>query len=169
MAPPSAGKSAAAGSAAQHSAELTAAERAQQAMLGAVDFNQDAFSCKRVFAHAGTLMAVPHECPLIKILPLKQNNQSVQHRDYSAKASTSCGANSKPLEPYNPNAQRSRLAQSIPKRGGRNASQIVFGDNNPRQFVTSHQNMHRGFGGIQSTNNSVVAQKTRWFHHLQNL
>lgn len=146
-------------------------ERAQQAMLGAVDFDpeQEGYTCQRVFAHGGTLMAVPHDCPVFKTLKPKQNNVSVHHQDFSAKTSTSCGAKAKPLEPYNPNAQRNRLAQSIVKPGGRNESQIVFGAKDPRQFVTNHKNMHRGFGGIQSTNSSIVAQKTKWFHHLQGL
>lgn len=147
------------------------ADRAQKSILGAVDFDPESqgYTCKRVFAHAGMLMAVPHECPLFKMPQPRQNNVSVNHRDYSAKRSTSCGAKNKPLEPYNPHAQRNRLAQQNVKPGGRNASQIVFGAKDPRQFVTNHHNMHRGFGGIQSTNSSIVAQKTRWFHHLQAL
>lgn len=146
-------------------------DRAQKAMLGAVDFDpgDQGYTCNRVFAHAGMLMAVPHPCPVFKMPEPKQNNVSVNHRDYSAKMSTSCGAKNKPLEAYNPNAQRNRLAQQNVKPGGRNASQIVFGAKDPRQFVTNHHNMHRGFGGIQSTNSSIVAAKTKWFHHLQTL
>lgn len=149
-------------------------KRAAKAMIGVVDYffteDKKGYTCKRVFSLGGMLMAAPYKAPRLKIPPPRQTNVSVSHRDFSAKKGTSCGSRRKPLERYNPNAQRNRLAPAPIKPRSSNASQIVIGrEKNPRQFVTNAKNTYRGFSGIQSTNASIIAAKTRWYHALQNL
>jgi len=138
--------------------------------LLSIDPTTKTYTCKRILAHAGEMLAVPHGSsqPRKKRVAAKADT-SINHSDYNTRniISTSCGAKEKPLVPYNPNAPRSRLHQTAPARGWRNESQIIFGESDVRRFVTNHKNYYRGFSGIVSSNPAITAQKTRWYHYLQ--
>jgi len=135
-----------------------------------------ALSCKRIMTQAGYVLAVPHYSA--KKMASQQSSGSskmatvsINRSDYSVKniVKTSCGAKEKPLQPYKPNAHRSRLDQGTQINQGRNDSSIEFGDTaqNIRRFVTNHKNYYRRFTDVISSNPAISAQKTRWFHHLQ--
>ncbi|CEM16778.1 unnamed protein product [Vitrella brassicaformis CCMP3155] len=139
--------------------------------MGMLDFSKGAGeSATKILVHAGTLMAAPHPCPKFIPPPVRELKRSDYNEKFAPKPVTSAGAKNKPLEKYNPNAMRNRLKtdEFVPPKPNR--SQIVFGGNkDPRQFMTSNQNNYRGISGLQSMNKSIVAQKTRWYHHLQHL
>ena len=78
----------------------------------------------------------------------------------------------KPLEPYHPNAFRSRLPQPTVVMPYKNSSQIVIGDRSTyykRQFVSTNQNTFVKPKPFETTNPGIVSAKTIRGKHLQDL
>ena len=74
----------------------------------------------------------------------------------------------KPLEPYHPNAHRSRLPTASVVMPYRNASSIVIGDRSSdykRQFATHNRlSFPKHKLDDATTNGGILATKTKWFH-----
>eukprot|EP00929_Paragymnodinium_shiwhaense_P119546 TRINITY_DN91450_c0_g1_i1.p1 TRINITY_DN91450_c0_g1~~TRINITY_DN91450_c0_g1_i1.p1 ORF type:complete len:171 (+),score=38.01 TRINITY_DN91450_c0_g1_i1:120-632(+) len=129
-------------------------------------------TCKQVLAHAGSLLAVPFSARSRKAAkPANDVLESVAQHDFQSPRTVSCSTEQKPLEPYKQYAGRNRLVLPTPPPPASNRSQIDWGAgvDDPRRFVTSNRNDYRGIHGHQSSNLSIVAARTRWFHKLQNL
>lgn len=129
-------------------------------------------TCKQVLAHAGSLLAVPFAGGARKAAkPANDILESVAQHDFQSPRVVSCSTHEKPLEPYKQYAGRNRLVLPTPPPPPANRSQIVWGHGNEdrRRFITSNRNDFRGMHGLQSSNMTIVAARTRWFHKLQRL
>jgi hypothetical protein len=77
----------------------------------------------------------------------------------------------KPLEPYHPNAFRSRLPQPTVVMPYKNSSQIVIGDRSTedrRLFKTTNQLLQmKADPNNCVTNGGILAAATKWTHHNQ--
>ena len=70
----------------------------------------------------------------------------------------------KPLEPYHPNAHRSRLPQPTIVMPYKNSSQIVIGDRSShyrRQFVTTNQNNYKEHKAEITSNQGIISEMTK--------
>ena len=78
----------------------------------------------------------------------------------------------KPLEPYHPNAFRSRLPQPTVVMPYKNSSQIVIGDRSTyykRQFVSTNKNTFVKPKAFVTSNPGIVSEITHRNKHLQDL
>ena len=78
----------------------------------------------------------------------------------------------KPLEPYSPNAHRSRLPSPTVIMPYKNSSSIMIGDRaseNRRQFITSNTNSFNNPSLLNTSNGGIISEKTKWKKHLQDL
>ena len=78
----------------------------------------------------------------------------------------------KPLEPYHPNAFRSRLPQPTVVMPYKNSSQIVIGDRSTyykRQFVSTNKNTFVNPKAFQTSNPGIVSEITHRNKHMQEL
>ena len=78
----------------------------------------------------------------------------------------------KPLEPYSPNAHRSRLPSPTVIMPYKNSSSIMIGDRsceNRRQFITSNTNNFHNPSMVSTSNGGIISEKTKWKKHLQDL
>ena len=78
----------------------------------------------------------------------------------------------KPLEPYSPNAHRSRLPSPTVIMPYKNSSSIMIGDRaseNRRQFITSNTNSFNNPSLMNTSNGGIISEKTKWKKHLQDL
>ena len=77
----------------------------------------------------------------------------------------------KPLEPYHPNAFRSRLPQATVVMPYKNSSQIVIGDrssDDKRLFKTMNHLMQVKPNLENAvTNGGILAAQTKWIHYQQ--
>ena len=77
----------------------------------------------------------------------------------------------KPLEPYHPNAFRSRLPQPTVVMPYKNSSQIVIGDrssDDKRLWKTTNKLMQIPPNLENAvTNGGIVAAQTKWIHYNQ--
>ena len=77
----------------------------------------------------------------------------------------------KPLEPYNPNAFRSRLPQPTIVMPYKNSSQIVIGERaveDKSQWKTVNKLMMVKPDLTQAvTNGGIIAQSNKWIHYNQ--
>ena len=95
-------------------------------------------------------------------------SKSITHSTYSSRPLLHAGMLTKPLQPYNPYAHRSRLPTPTVVMPYRNASSIVIGDRSSdykRQFATLNRlNYPKHRLDDATTNGGIIATKTRWFH-----
>ena len=78
----------------------------------------------------------------------------------------------KPLERYHPNAQRSRLPSPTVVMPYKNASSIIFGDRNVddrRKYISTNKNTFSRAAEMNTSNGGIIATKTKWKKHLQEL
>ena len=78
----------------------------------------------------------------------------------------------KPLEPYHPNAHRSRLPQPTVVMPYKNSSTVVIGDRssyNPRQFVSTSKNHFVKPKPFESSNQGIIATQTTRGKHMQSM
>lgn len=78
----------------------------------------------------------------------------------------------KPLEKYHPNAHRSRLPSPTAVMPYKNSSSIVIGDRaseDRRLYVTSNKNTFSKNANLNTSNGGIIATKTKWRRHLQDL
>jgi len=137
-------------------------------------------TCSHVLMKGGQAVAVPYPH---KATGYKAKNSYVNqkrlpestgftHETYKVRPNLHAGLLTKPLEPYNPNAHRSRLPQATVIMPYKNASQIVIGDRSSdykRQFVTSQKNKFTATVAQPISNPGILAERTKWQHHLQDL
>ena len=91
---------------------------------------------------------------------------------YKVRENLHAGMLKKPLEPYHPNAFRSRLPQPTVVMPYKNSSQIVIGDRstyNKRQFVSTNQNTFVKPKAFETTNTGIISESTKRAKHLQEL
>mmetsp|Transcript_40415 Transcript_40415/g.29110 ORF Transcript_40415/g.29110 Transcript_40415/m.29110 type:complete len:82 (+) Transcript_40415:420-665(+) len=70
----------------------------------------------------------------------------------------------KPLEPYHPNAHRSRLSEPTVVMPYKNSSQIVIGDRSShyrRQFVTTSNNTYAKPQANITSNPGIISEGTK--------
>lgn len=91
---------------------------------------------------------------------------------YKVRENLHAGMIKKPLEPYHPNAFRSRLPKPTVVMPYKNSSQIVIGDRstfNKRQFVSTNQNTFTNPKPFETANPGIIAAKTIRNKHMQEL
>ncbi|CAI2382144.1 unnamed protein product [Moneuplotes crassus] len=127
-------------------------------------------TCSHVLYKNGKAIAVafPLEKKGLKNTNRLTETKSIAQSTYGRRGNLHAGMPVKPLEPYHPNAHRSRLPTPTVVMPYRNASSIVIGDRSSdykRQF-TSHNRVtyprHRLDDA--TTNGGILATKTKWFH-----
>mmetsp|Transcript_119901 Transcript_119901/g.208179 ORF Transcript_119901/g.208179 Transcript_119901/m.208179 type:complete len:192 (-) Transcript_119901:64-639(-) len=82
-----------------------------------------------------------------------------------------CSMDRKPLQPYNPLAQRSRLAIDDPRIPIKNASVVPFGvdplHSDKRRFETTHQNFFKGEPCDPRSNQAILGASLKFTRHLR--
>mmetsp|Transcript_73117 Transcript_73117/g.191664 ORF Transcript_73117/g.191664 Transcript_73117/m.191664 type:complete len:184 (-) Transcript_73117:25-576(-) len=131
-------------------------------------------SCAKVLSQAGEYVAIPYgnrTVPAWKKPQPRTDLATCHQYDYMTPRAVSCATEKKPMEPYKPNAGRNRLVLPSPRKPVPNTSNIEMfkGGDDRRRFVTNNRNDYRGIHGAQSQNAAVVAQRTKFFHKLQQL
>eukprot|EP00744_Colponema_vietnamica_P000797 GILI01001388.1.p1 GENE.GILI01001388.1~~GILI01001388.1.p1 ORF type:complete len:146 (+),score=34.88 GILI01001388.1:75-512(+) len=128
-------------------------------------------TCKKILVHNGNRIALPFAAPKPPdaIPPAVTPKTSLYRETFSNKQPCSSGSTSKPLEPYHPNAHRSRnKVEYVPPKPA-NYSQIDFKSPNyleSRRFLTSNKVNFTNQLGIISDNQGINSEKTKWLHHL---
>jgi len=88
---------------------------------------------------------------------------------FKPRANLHAGMIRKPLEPYHPNAARSRLPSPTIVMPYKNSSQIVIGDRssfNKRQFTTTHgNNFVKPVNSMTQQNPGISAEATKRMKH----
>eukprot|EP00742_Colponemidia_sp_Colp-10_P001584 GILJ01001703.1.p1 GENE.GILJ01001703.1~~GILJ01001703.1.p1 ORF type:complete len:196 (+),score=25.49 GILJ01001703.1:168-755(+) len=136
-------------------------------------------SSQKIVMHNGQPVAIPfpHKATGYKAKNSYENmprteGTSSYRRDFTQKREFHTGMKEKPLEPYNPNALRSRLWVEPLKIPVFNASQIKMKAGHhvaSRRFVTNHKNEHCADTVDPTTNQGIVSMKTKFRHHMQAL
>lgn len=94
--------------------------------------------------------------------------KSINSLTYQSRGILHAGMPVKPLEPYRPNAHRSKLPTPTVVMPYRNASSIVIGDRSSdykRQFATYNKlNYPKHKLDDATSNPGIIATQTRWFH-----
>jgi hypothetical protein len=78
----------------------------------------------------------------------------------------------KPLERYHPNAHRSRLPSPTIIMPYKNSSSIVLGDRTSedrRMYLSIQKNTFGKGADLNTSNGGIIATKTKWRKHLQDL
>mmetsp|Transcript_23027 Transcript_23027/g.25580 ORF Transcript_23027/g.25580 Transcript_23027/m.25580 type:complete len:93 (+) Transcript_23027:260-538(+) len=91
---------------------------------------------------------------------------------YKVRSSLHAGMLRKPLEKYHPNAYRSRLPSPTTIMPYKNSSSIIIGDRgceDRRQYMSTNKNSFGRIGGMNTSNGGIIATKTKWKKHLQDL
>uniref|UniRef100_A0A7S3N1R5 Uncharacterized protein n=1 Tax=Euplotes harpa TaxID=151035 RepID=A0A7S3N1R5_9SPIT len=123
----------------------------------------------------GQSVAIPFKAP-----PLPQDVNakklpetfSVTKEMFKVRNNLHAGMLKKPLVKYDPNAHRSRLPSPTVVMPYKNASSIVIGDrcsDDRRLYVTSHKNTFNKVSDLNTSNGGIIASKTKWKKHLQEL
>ena len=96
---------------------------------------------------------------------------SVNKDSYKMRMNLHAGMNFKPLEPYTPNAHRSRLPTPTVVMPYKNSSQIVIGDRASdyrRQFTTTNSVRFPKYKlDDPTTNGGILSTRTKWNHYMQ--
>ena len=90
--------------------------------------------------------------------------QSLSAQNYKQREALHAGMLKKPLEPYHPNAFRSRLPQPTVVMPYKNSSQIVIGDRSTyykRQFVSTSQNYYQKPRQFETSNPGIISDVTK--------
>ena len=93
---------------------------------------------------------------------------SLSQDQFKVRDNLHAGMLKKPLEPYHPNAFRSRLPQPTVVMPYKNSSQIVIGDRSSyykRQFVSTNQNLFQNPKNFESSNSGIIAANVQGRKH----
>ena len=132
-------------------------------------------SCSHVLVKNGQCVAIPFKSPpLPQDIRLRKSSEtfSVAKDTYKVRNNLHAGMFHKPLEKYHPNAHRSRLPSPTVIMPYKNSSSIVIGDRaseDRRLYVTSHKNTFGKQADLNTSNGGIIATKTKWRKHLQEL
>merc|ERR1719436_402724 len=115
-------------------------------------------------AVGGSLMAIPHGKR--SVFPVAAQQFGVTEYQNTFREVPHCYASMdrKPLQPYHPNAPRSRLAVEDAGVPLKNASSVVFHDRfcvHKRRFVTTQKNHYTGESPDYRNNPGMIADSTR--------
>ena len=140
-------------------------------------FYKDAkiLSWSHVLVKNGQSVAVPFKAPAPpQDVHLRRSSEtlSVAKDAHKVRNNLHAGMLSKPLEKYSPNAHRSRLPSPTVIMPYKNSSSIVIGDRSSedrRLYVTSHKNTFNKNQNLNTSNGGIIAAKTKWRRHLQDL
>ncbi|CAG9335992.1 unnamed protein product [Blepharisma stoltei] len=133
-------------------------------------------SCSYVAMKNGQAVAVPYNTnsPTNKSLysnhPKLTEKRSLSHDVHKIRHHLHAGMTSKPLEPYSPDAQRSRLRSEDFVIPYKNTSQIIIGDRNSkykRHFLTTAQNLLKKPILQMTTNLGILSEKTKWIKYKE--
>ena len=108
----------------------------------------------------------------IRLIKRLSEVTALSQDQYKVRENLHAGMIKKPLEPYHPNAFRSRLPQPTVVMPYKNSSQIVIGDRSTyykRQFVSTNQNTFVKPKPFETMNPGIVSAKTIRGKHLQDL
>lgn len=124
-------------------------------------------TCSYVKVKHGQAVAVPYLTPnnLRKKDASPTDKKSVSHEIHRVRNHLYAGMKNKPLEPYNPDAQRSRLKTEEFQIPYKNTSQIILGNrssNYKKHFVTTAQNLLKPPKSILTTNPGILSEKAKW-------
>mmetsp|Transcript_4819 Transcript_4819/g.8267 ORF Transcript_4819/g.8267 Transcript_4819/m.8267 type:complete len:140 (+) Transcript_4819:91-510(+) len=104
-------------------------------------------SCSKILQKNGQFVCLSFNNGAAKPVDLSQKRlpevTSLSQDNYKVRENLHAGMLKKPLEPYHPNAFRSRLPQPTVVMPYKNSSQIVIGDRSTyykRQFLSTNQN-----------------------------
>ena len=138
--------------------------------------NTKVASCSKILQKNGQAVCVSFNNGAPKPVDLNSKRltevTSLSQEQYKVRDNLHAGMMKKPLEPYHPNAFRSRLPQPTVVMPYKNSSQIVIGDRstyNKRQFVSTHQNTFVKPRAFETTNPGIISEKTIRGKHLQEL
>lgn len=116
----------------------------------------------------GQMVCVAFPNPNKKPVDTKKNASSevtsMAHETFKVRPMLHAGMARKPLEPYHPNAHRSRLPSPTVIMPYKNSSQIVIGDrssNYKRQFVTTTSNLFSSPKQAITANPGIVSEITK--------
>lgn len=142
----------------------------------AVFQNTKITTCSKVLQKNGQAVALAFNHGAPKPVDIKskslQEVTALSQDQYKVRENLHAGMLKKPLEPYHPNAFRSRLPQPTVVMPYKNSSQIVIGDRSSyykRQFVSTNQNTFVNPKQHDTVNPGIISEKTRRNKHLQNL
>ena len=97
------------------------------------------------------------------MIPMEK--RSISHDVYRVRNHLYAGMSNKPLQPYNPEAHRSRLKTEEFHVPYKNTSQIVIGDrgsNYKKHFVTTAQNLLKTPKPVMTTNLGILSEQAKW-------
>ena len=133
-------------------------------------------SCSSILSKNGqnVCLAFSNGAPKPIDLNLKRSSEtvSISADHYKVREQLHAGMLKKPLEPYHPNAFRSRLPKPTVVMPYKNSSQIVIGDRstyNKRQYVSTHMNHFVKPKPFETGNSGIIAETTNRWKHLQDL
>ena len=122
-------------------------------------------TCMHVMAKNGHTVAVPFHSPNSLDHPQQTERRSMSHEVHRVRNLHHAGMLQKPLQPYSPLAQRSRLKTQGFVVPYKNSSTVVIGDRrfkDRRQFLTMAQNMMKVPDVPLTTNPGIISEKNRW-------
>ncbi|CDW81821.1 UNKNOWN [Stylonychia lemnae] len=129
-------------------------------------------SCSQVLIKNGQAVCVGFRSAPNKPIDSKTKRSAENMDQFKVRQNLHVGMIKKPLEPYHPNAHRSRLPSPTVVMPYKNSSQIVIGDRssfNKKQFVSTQQANHQAVQNFGTSNPGIVAEKTKRQKHLINL
>jgi len=162
---------------AQHLAEKDAMILNDKTNNSAAMFkNTKITSCSKILQKNGQAVCLAFTNGAAKPVDLNSKRltevTALSQDQYKVRENLHAGMIKKPLEPYHPNAFRSRLPQPTVVMPYKNSSQIVIGDRSTyykRQFVSTNQNTFVKPKQFETTNPGIVSAKTIRGKHLQDL
>ena len=137
--------------------------------------NNKVLSWSHVLVKNGQSVAIPFKTPTLpQDQRMKKSSEtfSVAKEVYKVRNNLHAGMISKPLERYSPNAHRSRLPSPTVIMPYKNSSSIVIGDRTSedrRMYVSSNKNTFGKTSDLNTSNGGIIASKTKWKKHLQEL
>ena len=133
-------------------------------------------SCSSILSKNGqnVCLAFNNGAPKPIDLNLKRSSEtaSISADHYKVREQLHAGMLKKPLEPYHPNAFRSRLPKPTVVMPYKNSSQIVIGDRSTyykRQYISTNMNHFVKPKPFETGNSGIIAETTTRWKHLQEL
>ena len=132
-------------------------------------------SWSHVLIKNGQCVAIPFKCPPAPrdlSAGRSKESQSITRDTFKVRNNLHAGMIKKPLERYHPNAHRSRLSSPTVVMPYKNSSSIIIGDRtceDRRLYVSSNKNAFAKLNNLNTSNGGIIATKTKWKKHLQDL
>ena len=137
--------------------------------------NTKVLSWSHVLVKNGQSVAIPFRTPALpEDLREKRSSETLSlSRDvFKIRNNLHAGMTRKPLERYDPHAHRSRLPSPTIVMPYKNSSSIMIGDRTSedrRMYVSTQKNTFSKTSDLNTSNGGIIATKTRWRKHLQDL